>query len=84
MISSISFVLINLIMVVLPISYLRFYHTIQPGMFPATVIYVNAGSEISKVNNINDIMSFVLIASFFNSYSSDFDKVFNKLFYQAE
>ena len=33
-------------------------------MLPATVIYVNAGSEISKVNSINDIMSFTLIVSF--------------------
>jgi len=33
-------------------------------MLPATVIYVNAGSEISRVNNINDVMSFTLIMSF--------------------
>ena len=32
-------------------------------MLPATVIYVNAGSEISKVNTINDVMSFSLILS---------------------
>jgi len=57
-------VLINLIMGVLPISLFRFYYISQLGMLPATVIYVNAGSEISKVNNINDVMSFTLMVSF--------------------
>ena len=64
LIPTISFVLINLIMGVLPISLFRFYYISQLGMLPATVIYVNAGSEISKVNNINDVMSFTLIMSF--------------------
>ena len=64
LIPTISFVLINLIMGVLPISLFRFYYISQLGMLPATVIYVNAGSEISRVNKINDIMSFTLIMSF--------------------
>ena len=64
LIPTISFVLINLIMGVLPISLFRFYYISQLGMLPATVIYVNAGLEISKVNNINDVMSFTLIMSF--------------------
>ena len=64
LIPTISFVLINLIMGVLPISLFRFYYISQLGMLPATVIYVNAGSEISRVNNINDVMSFTLIMSF--------------------
>ena len=64
LIPTISFVLINLIMGVLHISLFRFYYISQLGMLPATVIYVNAGSEISKVNNINDVMSFTLIVSF--------------------
>ena len=64
LIPTISFALINLIMGVLPISLFRFYYISQLGMLPATVIYVNAGSEISKVNNINDVMSFTLIVSF--------------------
>ena len=63
LIPTISFVLINLIMGVLPISLYRFYYISQIGMLPATVIYVNAGSELSKVNTINDVMSFSLILS---------------------
>lgn len=63
LIPTISFVLINLIMGVLPISLYRFYYISQIGMLPATYIYVNAGSEISNVSNINDVMSFSLIVS---------------------
>ena len=63
LIPTISFVLINLIMGVLPITLYRFYYISQIGMLPATFIYVNAGSEISKVNTINDVMSFSLILS---------------------
>ena len=63
LIPTISFVLINLIMGVLPISLFRFYYISQLGMLPATAIYVNAGLEISKVDDINDVMSFTLILS---------------------
>ncbi len=64
LIPTISFILINLLMGVLPISLKKFYYISQLGMLPATIVYVNAGSEISKVNNINDIMSFSLLLSF--------------------
>ena len=64
LIPTISFILINLVMGVLPISLKKFYYISQLGMLPATIVYVNAGSEISKVNNINDIMSFSLLMSF--------------------
>ena len=64
LIPTISFILINLIMGVLPISIKKFYYISQLGMFPATIVYVNAGSEVSKINNINDIMSLSLLMSF--------------------
>ena len=64
LIPTISFILINLIMGVLPISIKKFYYISQLGMLPATVVYVNAGSEVSKINNINDIMSLSLLISF--------------------
>ena len=41
LIPTISFVLINLIMGVLPISLFRFYYISQLGMLPATVIYLS-------------------------------------------
>ena len=49
---------------VLPISIKKFYYISQLGMLPATIVYVNAGSEVSKINNINDIMSLSLLMSF--------------------
>ena len=64
LIPTISFILINLIMGVLPISIKKFYYISQLGMLPATIVYVNAGSEVSKINNINDIMSLSLLMSF--------------------
>ena len=64
LIPTISFILINLIMGVLPISIKKFYYISQLGMLPATIVYVNAGSEVSKINNINDIMSLSLLISF--------------------
>ncbi len=64
LIPTISFILINLVMGVLPISLKKFYYISQLGMLPATIVYVNAGSEISKINHINDIMSFSLLLSF--------------------
>ena len=64
LIPTISFILINLIMGVLPISIKKFYYISQLGMLPATIVYVNAGSEVSKINNINDIMSLSLLVSF--------------------
>ena len=64
LIPTISFTLINLIMGVLPISIKKFYYISQLGMLPATIVYVNAGSEVSKINNINDIMSLSLLMSF--------------------
>ena len=64
LIPTISFILINLVMGVLPISLKKFYYISQLGMLPATIVYVNAGSEIAKVNNINHIMFFSLLLSF--------------------
>ena len=64
LIPTISFILINLIMGILPISIKKFYYISQLGMLPATIVYVNAGSEVSKINNINDIMSLSLLMSF--------------------
>jgi uncharacterized membrane protein YdjX (TVP38/TMEM64 family) len=49
---------------ILPISLKKFYYISQLGMLPATIIYVNAGSEIAKINNINDVMSLSLLMSF--------------------
>jgi uncharacterized membrane protein YdjX (TVP38/TMEM64 family) len=64
LIPTISYILINLIMGVMPISIKKFYFISQIGMLPATIVYVYAGSEISKINQIRDIMSIELLLSF--------------------
>ena len=64
LIPTISYILINLIMGVMPISIKKFYFISQIGMLPATIVYVYAGSEISKINQIKDIMSIELLLSF--------------------
>ena len=63
LIPTMSFVLINLIMGLLPISLFRFYYISQIGMLPGTIVYVNAGKEISNLKNVNDIMSLTLLVS---------------------
>ncbi len=51
------FFLINLVMALTPIRPWTFYWVSQLGMFPATLIYVNAGTEIAKISSLGDITS---------------------------
>ena len=51
------FFLINIIAGILPIGFSRFYMISQLGMLPATLIYVNAGAEISNLRKISDVMT---------------------------
>ena len=51
------FFLINIIAGILPIGFFRFYMVSQLGMLPATLIYVNAGAEISDLRKISDVMT---------------------------
>lgn len=51
------FVLVNLVMALTPIRSFTFYWVSQLGMLPATMIYVNAGTQIAKISSLNDITS---------------------------
>jgi len=51
------FFLINLVMALTPIRAWTFYWVSQLGMLPATIIYVNAGTQIAKISSIKDIAS---------------------------
>ncbi len=55
------FFLINLVMALTPIRAFTFYWVSQLGMFPATLIYVNAGTQIAKISSPSDIASPSLI-----------------------
>ena len=58
------FFIINLVMGLTPIRTLTYALVSQIGMLAATIVYVNAGTQLAKVNKIGDILSPQLIASF--------------------
>jgi len=41
-----------------------FYIVSQIGMFIGTIIFVNAGVQLSRINKISDILSIEIIISF--------------------
>jgi len=61
---AVPFFVINLVMGLTPIRTVTFFWVSQLGMLPATLVYVNAGSELGKVQTIDDILSSSLIISF--------------------
>ena len=58
------FFLINLVMGLTNFSVWRFFLVSQIGMLPGTLVYVNAGTEISKIESLNGILSPSLLFSF--------------------
>jgi len=58
------FFLINLVMGLTPIKVGTFYIVSQVGMLLGTIVYVNAGVEISKIDSLSGILSPSLIISF--------------------
>ena len=61
---AIPFFVINLVMGLTNIRTVTFFWVSQLGMLPATLVYVNAGSELGKVQTIDDILSSSVIISF--------------------
>ena len=58
------FWLINLVMGFTKMRLFTFYWISQVGMLPATVVYVNAGKELVKLDSLKDIISPELLGSF--------------------
>ena len=58
------FFAINLIMGLTRMSARTFYVVSQIGMLPGTIVYVNAGRELSRIRTVSDIMSFRLMVAF--------------------
>ena len=58
------FFLINLVMSITSISGFKFYIVSQIGMLMGTIVYVNAGSQLSMITSISDILSPALLGSF--------------------
>ncbi|OUS10564.1 pyridine nucleotide-disulfide oxidoreductase [Gammaproteobacteria bacterium 54_18_T64] len=58
------FFLINLLMGLTPIRSATFYLISQIGMFPATLVFINAGTQLAQIESLSDILSPALLASF--------------------
>ena len=64
LIPAFPFFLINLLMGLTPIRTLVFWIVSQIGMLPGTIVYVNAGTQIAKLESLGGILSPGLIGSF--------------------
>lgn len=63
LIPAVPFFALNLAMGLTPIRTLTFYVASQLGMLPATAIYVNAGTQLSAIEDPSDILSLPVILS---------------------
>ena len=58
------FFLINVLMGLTPLRTRTFYLVSQAGMLPGTLVYVNAGTQLGKLENLYGIVSLDLLISF--------------------
>lgn len=61
---ALPFFLVNLAMGLTPIRTRTYHWVSQAGMLPATVVYVNVGTQLAKVDSLAGILSTGLVASF--------------------
>ncbi len=64
LVPAVPFFVINLGMGLTPLRAGTFYWVSQLGMLPGTMVYINAGSELGKIQSVGEILSPTLIASF--------------------
>lgn len=60
----VPFWLINLVLGLTKMPLRTFYWVSQVGMLPGTIVYVNAGKELGKLDSLSDIFSPGLVLSF--------------------
>jgi pyruvate/2-oxoglutarate dehydrogenase complex dihydrolipoamide dehydrogenase (E3) component/uncharacterized membrane protein YdjX (TVP38/TMEM64 family) len=58
------FFVINLVMGLTSLSVWKFFFVSQIGMFPATLVFVNAGTQLAKIGSVSDILSPSILVSF--------------------
>lgn len=58
------FFVINMVMGLTSLKAWTFLFVSQLGMFPATLVFINAGTQLAKIESTSDILSPTLIASF--------------------
>ncbi len=64
LVPAIPFFLINVLAGLTPIRARTFWWTSQLGMLPATLVYVNAGTQLGQVKSLSDLLSPELIGAF--------------------
>lgn len=64
LIPAFPFFLVNLLMALTKLPVLTFYWVSQLGMLAGTIVYVYAGTELAKIDNLKDILSLPLIGAF--------------------
>jgi len=57
------FFIINLTFGLTSMKWTNFYWISQLGMLPATILFVNAGKQLSQINNLEDILTMKVIIS---------------------
>src|SRR5204863_822705 len=60
----IPFFVINLVMGLTALPVRTFYWVSQVGMLPATIVYVNAGTQLASIGSLREILSPALLISF--------------------
>lgn len=60
----IPFFVINLAMGLTPIRTPQFFFVSQLGMLPGTIVYVNAGTQLARIDSLAGILSWQLLLSF--------------------
>ncbi len=60
----VPFFVVNLLMGLTPIATATFYGVSQVGMLPATLVYVNAGTQLAQLEGLSGILSPTLLLSF--------------------
>jgi pyruvate/2-oxoglutarate dehydrogenase complex dihydrolipoamide dehydrogenase (E3) component/uncharacterized membrane protein YdjX (TVP38/TMEM64 family) len=63
LIPAVPYFLINLAMGLTPIGTWTFYWVSQVAMFPATVLYVNAGTQLARLDSLQGLLSWQLIGA---------------------
>lgn len=58
------FFAVNLLAGLTPIGALRYYWVSQLGMLAGTAVYINAGTQLASIQQLSDILSPTLLASF--------------------
>ena len=58
------FFIINLLMGLTPIRTITFFFVSQIGMLAGTIVYVNAGTQLARIDSLSGILSPALLASF--------------------